>query len=74
MSTTSTPQSESFNEAYLKLTEAADRLANTEEFDIDGLLDTVRTATESAAICKRRLQAVEEALTTLLGDMQDDQA
>jgi exodeoxyribonuclease VII small subunit len=58
--------SESFKENYAKLQEIAQKLANTEDVDIDELVPMVDEATRAYQLCKSRIEAVESALNKRL--------
>lgn len=57
---------ETFKENYNKLQEISQKLANSEEVDIDELVPMVDEATRAYNHCKSRIEAVESALNTRL--------
>ena len=59
--------SESFNKNYKVLKETADWLTKQGEPDIDQLVPRVETAMKAYAICKERLEKVQETLGRHLG-------
>ena len=59
--------SESFNKNYKVLKETADWLTKQGEPDIDQLVPKIETAMRAYAICKDRLDKVQETLGQYLG-------
>jgi exodeoxyribonuclease VII small subunit len=51
-----------FNDAYKKLQANADKLRRQDDFDIDSLVPIVQESAAAYAICKKRIDAVREAL------------
>lgn len=64
---------ETFKENYQKLQEISQKLANSEEVDIDELVPMVDEATRAYNLCKSRIEAVESALNSRL-DNDSEQA
>ena len=65
---------ETFKENYKKLQEISQKLANSEEVDIDELVPMVDEATRAYNHCKSRIEAVESALNTRLENDNENQA
>lgn len=63
---------ETFKENYQKLQEISQKLANSEEVDIDELVPMVDEATRAYNHCKSRIEAVESALNTRLENEDAD--
>ena len=52
----------SFQEAYHILQTNATKLENTQDIDIDNLIDTVEQSITAYKVCQARIHAVEQAL------------
>jgi len=64
---------ESFNKNYAILKQTADWLSKQGEPDIDQLVPRVERAMQAYAICKERLNMVQETLGQYLGQDDADQ-
>jgi len=66
-----TKSAETFKENYEKLQQIAQKLANSNEVDIDELVPMVDEATRAYQLCKSRIESVEKALNTRLENEDD---
>lgn len=67
--TTATPaQTEKFSAAYQRLSEAAAKIQQLPEDDLDGLIEQVKVAKAAKELCESRLAAARAELDQLLGD------
>lgn len=57
-----------FSTAYQQLTEAANKIQQLPEDDLDGLIEQVRIAKQAKEQCEARLAAARTELEQLLGD------
>ncbi len=65
-------KSQSYKENYDKLRQIAERLNQPDELDIDELVPLVDEAAKAYQACKKRIEAVEKALSAKLGKLEDD--
>lgn len=63
----STPSN--FQEAYQILKTNAQTIENSDELDIDGLVETVQQSIDAYKICQARINAVEQALDKAFDDV-----
>jgi len=57
-----------FSAAYQQLSEAANKIQQMPEDDLDGLIEQVRVAKQAKETCEARLAAARAELEQLLGD------
>ena len=65
-------KSQSYKENYDKLRQIAERLNQPDELDIDELVPLVDEAAKAYQACKKRIEAVEKALSVKLGKLEDE--
>jgi exodeoxyribonuclease VII small subunit len=63
---------QSYKENYDKLRKIAEHLNQPDQLDIDELVPLVDEAAKAYQICKKRIDAVEKALSAKLGQLEDE--